>query len=287
MPVHATRFLRYMRGGAQAHLLEGGDGYFYVTKFRDNPQHIRILVNEWIAARLLEYLRIAAPKVAIVELDEPFLARERDVKIRLATREIPVSAGWHFGSRFPGNPDRDAVYDYLPDSLLAQVQNLRHFLGVFVFDKWTGNSDSRQSIFVRQRIREWLDDPEVVPPNVSPLAKGFVALMIDHGYAFDGPHWEFADSPLQGFYFRPMVYRAVRNLNDFEPWLTRVREAPAELFDGILRDVPRQWLPDGDDEAVEQLIEQLYRRRKLVADLIESAVTARSSSFPTWTNGPR
>ena len=276
-----------MRGGAQAHLLEGGDGYFYVTKFRDNPQHIRILVNEWIAARLLEYLRIAAPKVAIVELDEPFLARERDVKIRLSTREIPVSAGWHFGSRFPGNPDRDAVYDYLPDSLLAQVQNLRHFLGVFVFDKWTGNSDSRQSIFVRQRIREWLDDPEVVPSNVSPLAKGFVALMIDHGYAFDGPHWEFADSPLQGFYFRPMVYRSVRNLNDFEPWLTRIREAPAELFDGILRDVPRQWLPEGDDEPVERLIEQLYRRRKLVADLIERAAAARSSYFPSWTNGPR
>ena len=166
MPVHATRFLRHMRGGAQAHLLEGGDGYFYVTKFRDNPQHVRILVNEWIAARLLEYLRIAAPKVAIVELDESFLSREHDVKIRLVAKEMPVSAGWHFGSRFPGHPDRDAVYDYLPDSLLAQVQNLRHFLGVFAFDKWTANSDSRQSIFVRQRIREWLDDPDVATGNL-------------------------------------------------------------------------------------------------------------------------
>ena len=89
MPVHATRFLRHMRGGAQAHLLEGGDGYFYVTKFRENPQHVRILVNEWIAARLLEYLRIAAPKVAIVELDDGALplAAPRDDRV-LETRLV-------------------------------------------------------------------------------------------------------------------------------------------------------------------------------------------------------
>jgi len=285
MLVHATRFLRHMRGGAQAHLLEGGDGYCYVTKFRENPQHVRILVNEWISSRVLEYLRIAAPKVAIVELDEPFLAREPDVKIRLVAKELPVSAGWHFGSRFPGNPDRDAVYDYLPDSLLAQVQNLRHFLAVFAFDKWTANSDSRQAIFVRQRIKEWLDDPDLPARSASPLAKGFVALMIDHGYTFDGPHWEFNDSPMQGFYFRPMVYQGVRKLDDFEPWLTRIREAPAELFDGILRDLPRQWLPGGDETPAERLVEQLYRRRKLVAGLIESSASARPSYFPAWTNG--
>ena len=90
MPVPATRFLRHMRGGAQAHLLEAGDGHFYVTKFRENPQHLRILVNEWIAARLIEYLQIAAPAAAIVELDQSFLARELDVRIRLAARETPV-----------------------------------------------------------------------------------------------------------------------------------------------------------------------------------------------------
>lgn len=285
MLVHATRFLRHMRGGAQAHLLEGGDGHFYVTKFRDNPQHVRILVNEWISSRLLEYLRIAAPKVAIVELDESFLSRESEVKIRLVAKDLPVSTGWHFGSRFPGNPDRDAVYDYLPDSLLSQVQNLRHFLGVFAFDKWTANSDSRQAIFVRQRIKEWLDDPDGSTRDTSPLAKGFIALMIDHGYTFDGPHWEFNDGPLQGFYFRPLVYKGVCKLDDFEPWLTRVREAPAELFDGILRDLPRQWLPDGDEAPVERLVDQLYRRRKIVADLIANSAKSRSSYFPAWTGG--
>jgi hypothetical protein len=33
-----------MRGGAQSHLCDGG-GY-YIVKFQNNPQHIRVLANE-------------------------------------------------------------------------------------------------------------------------------------------------------------------------------------------------------------------------------------------------
>ena len=36
------------------------------------------------------------------------------------------------------------VYDFLPDSVLHQIENLHEFLGVLVFDKWMGNADSRQ-----------------------------------------------------------------------------------------------------------------------------------------------
>ena len=56
MPIQARRFLRRMRGGAQAHLLEADDGRWYVVKFLENPQHRRILVNEWIAGGILPYV---------------------------------------------------------------------------------------------------------------------------------------------------------------------------------------------------------------------------------------
>ena len=46
MPLTAVRHVRKMRGGAQAHLLEADDGKWYVVKFRNNPQHRRVLVNE-------------------------------------------------------------------------------------------------------------------------------------------------------------------------------------------------------------------------------------------------
>jgi len=37
MPVNARRHVRRMRGGAQSHLIEAGDGHFYVVKFLNNP----------------------------------------------------------------------------------------------------------------------------------------------------------------------------------------------------------------------------------------------------------
>jgi hypothetical protein len=38
-----------MRGGAQAHLMRADDGRFYVVKFQNNPQHLRVPANELLA----------------------------------------------------------------------------------------------------------------------------------------------------------------------------------------------------------------------------------------------
>jgi len=47
--ISAIQHLRPLRGGAQAHLLKASDGACYVTKFQNNPQHIRVLANEMLA----------------------------------------------------------------------------------------------------------------------------------------------------------------------------------------------------------------------------------------------
>ena len=64
MPLTAVRHIRKMRGGAQSHLLEADDGRWYVVKFRNNPQHRRILINEMLSAVFLDYLKISAPVIA-------------------------------------------------------------------------------------------------------------------------------------------------------------------------------------------------------------------------------
>ncbi|MBI5283158.1 MAG: hypothetical protein HY858_15850 [Candidatus Solibacter usitatus] len=276
MPVHATRLERKMRGGAQAHLLAGDDGNFYVTKFFDNPQHRRILANEWTAAVLLRSLQISAPDVRIISLSGEFLAAESGVCYQLGPGRAPVSPGWHFGSAFPGNPHTDAVYDYLPDTLLASVVNLPDFLGALVFDKWTANSDSRQAIFFRRRIRQWLN-----MPGAEPNRKGFIAQMVDHGYVFDGPHWTFNDSPLQGLYFRPLVYEPVRSLDDFQPWLDRACHCSPSAGDEILRLMPPDWI-SGEEAEFERLIERLFERRRRIPDLLLATVRARPHLFPNW-----
>jgi hypothetical protein len=277
MPLTAVRQVRKMRGGAQAHLLEADDGCWYVVKFRNNPQHRRILVNELLSSAFLDYLKITAPETALVELSPSFLAANAEIHISLGSRRIDIEPGWHFGSRYPGDPSRTAVYDFLPDALLPQVVNLEDFRAILVFDKWVGNADGRQSVFYRAMVRR--GDPGSTPGTGG--RPGFVARMIDHGFAFNGPNWDFPESPLQGLYARRLVYDSVRSLDDFQPWLDQVISFPEEVIDRAWKRIPRDWI-DGEEDALDQLLGRLYERRKRVPELIAACRGARTNPFPNW-----
>ncbi len=276
MPIAARRLIRKMRGGAQAHLIEAADGHCYVVKVRNNPQHRRILVNEWISSVFLHYLGIATPEVAIIEIGAEFLRENPEVYLQLGTGRREIETGWHFGSRYPGDPARSVVYDFLPDTILEKVENLEEFRGALAFDKWMGNADSRQAIFFRARLRDWL------PGSAShPLRLGFVAQMVDNGFAFEGPHWRFGDSPIQGLYFRPLVYQSARGLQDFQPWLDRIVNFPEEIVDQAVRELPPSWI-EGEDAELEAVLEKLMTRRRRVPDLLDASRTRRGDPFPMW-----
>ncbi len=259
--------IRKMRGGAQAHLLETDDGFF-VVKFRCNPQHRRILVNEWVSSVFLNYLQIASPEVALIEVTPEFLQDNPTVAIQLGATNFPVQPGWHFGSRYPGDPARTPVYDFVPDALLEQVSNLSDFAACLVFDKWMANADGRQCVFFRARLKE-------------SRKMGFVAMMIDHGFVFNGPHWDFPDSPVQGIYQRRSVYDSVRSIESFQPWLDRVVHFPVSVVDQALREIPPQWMA-GEEKQLEKLLEKLMRRCRRVPDLISDARLAKMNPFPNW-----
>jgi hypothetical protein len=276
MPTDARRLIRKMRGGAQAHLLEAADGHAYVVKFLNNPQHRRILINEWIASTFLNYLGIASPAAAMVRISDDFLAANPEVHFQLGTRHELPQTGWHFGSRFPGSPSTNTVYDFLPDGILETIENLPDFLGALAFDKWMGNADARQSIFFRARLKEWIPDSEA-----HALKMGYVAQMIDNGYVFGGPHWQFNDSAIQGLYFRPHVYKNVSGLADFDPWLSRIVNFPKEIVDQAVKSIPPAWLA-GEEEALEVLLGRLMKRRARVPDLIEDSRGGMVNLFPKW-----
>lgn len=264
-----------MRGGAQAHLLETEDGAFYVVKFLGNPQHRRILVNEWVASVVLRYLQIASPEVALIEITAPFLAANPDVSLQLGQRKIPVEPGWHFGSRYPGDPAVTAVYDFVPDALLAQIDNLPDFAGCFVFDKWMANADGRQSVFHRAELKT------LAAGGNSPRRMGFRALMIDHGFVFNGPHWDFPESAVQGVYPRRSVYDHITSVDSFQPWLDRVTHFPTAVIDQAFREIPPQWTA-GEEAELEQVLERLLRRCRRVPDLIHDARNSKSNPFVNW-----
>jgi len=130
--------------------MRSDDNAYYIVKFQNNPQHLRILANEMLATRLGARLGIAVPQVEVIDVRPELIANTPELSIQLGLGSTPCAAGKQFGSQFPGHPTRLAVYDFLPDERLEGVTNLADFLGVLVLDKWTCNTNGRQAIFFRE-----------------------------------------------------------------------------------------------------------------------------------------
>ncbi len=253
---NAARLIRKMRGGSQAHLIETKRGTQYVVKFQNNPQHRRILINEWITTSILQHLNIPTPPINEINLSTIFLRENPKIHIQLGFKEIQPEPGEHFGSLYFKNK---AIFDFLPDFLLHKIRNFQDFYGILVVDKWLGNVDSRQAIFVRRRNH-------------------YLAKMIDHGYMFGGGEWNFTDAPRHGLYFRPEIYKDVRSIDDFQPWLEKVKNFPETELLRIMRSVPAAWL-QGDEDALFRLVDRLIVRRSQTERLI---LDLKDTLFPQW-----
>lgn len=286
----AIEHVRRMRGGAQAHLMRCDDGGYYIVKFQNNPQHLRVLANEMLATRLAARLGLCVPQVEVVEVRPELIAYTSDMVIQLGVGRMPCLAGKQFGSQFPGHPAHLTVHDFLPDEQLGEVRNLHDFLGVLVFDKWTCNTNGRQAIFFREPDDQ-APEPNAAPyaapyvtpaPNAARCVAPYVAMMIDHGFCFNAGEWDFPDAPLRGLYARHRVYQDVTGMDAFQPWLDRLDKHMTEAALGEeAGHIPPEWYAD-DWTALEQLIERLYARRKRVPELILSARNSGRLPFPNW-----
>ena len=275
----AVEHVRRMRGGAQAQLMRCDDGAYYIVKFQNNPQHLRILANEMLATRLAARLGLVVPQVEVVEVRPEIIAYTPDLVMQLGLGRKPCAAGKQFGSQFPGHPARMAVHDFLPDEQLAAVGNLADFLGVLVFDKWTCNTNGRQAIFFRDPGGDSGAADSTAPGDT---ALGYTAMMIDFGFCFNAGEWDFPDAPLRGLYARQRVYAGVCGMEAFEPWLARLENQITERVLGEeAAQMPPEWY-GGDWNALERLLERLYSRRQRVRELILSARNSGREPFPNW-----
>jgi hypothetical protein len=152
------------------------------------------------------------------------------------------------------------------------VANLEDFRAILVFDKWVGNADGRQCVFYRAMVRR---------NDSAGGHASFVARMIDHGYAFNGPNWDFPESAVQGLYARKLVYDAVRSLDDLQPWLDQMVHFPEEVIDLAWKSIPPDWV-EGEEDALDRLLEHLFERRARLPALIEACRESRINPFPNW-----
>jgi len=265
--VLAVQGIRRMRGGAQAQLMLASDGNFYVVKFKNNPQHMRVLANELIASKLAEKIGLSVPQTDVVEVTEWLIANSPELRIEEGSRRELCSAGLNFGSRYVGGLMPGQTVDYLPEERLREVRNIAEFAGMLVIDKWTCNSNGRQAVFEKR-----------------PRERKYRATFVDQGFCFHAGEWSFPDAALRGVYARNTVYAGVTGWASFEPWLTLVEEMPAEALWQIAEGVPAEWY-GGDIAEVERLMEQLLVRRSRVRELILAFRESNREPFPNWKAG--
>ena len=168
LAVQAIQHIRRMRGGAQGQLMLGADGHAYVVKFRNNPQHQRVLANEFLASKLAKAAGLTAPEVELVDVSEWLVENTPELEVDLGRMRVKCEAGLQFGSRFVGGLMPGQVVDYLPEEQLVEVRNLSEFAGILALDKWTGNANGRQAVFTkRQRERRYQAVFETSRENLS------------------------------------------------------------------------------------------------------------------------
>jgi hypothetical protein len=268
LPLSAVQQIRRMRGGSQSQLIRASDGHFYITKFQGNPQHTRVLANEFLASRLGLSLGLPMPEVAVIYVSDWLIENTPELRFDVAGLGTQCRSGLQLGSRYVVDPEKDMVFDYLPEALmLERTRNLQDFARVLVLDKWAGNADGRQVIFAK-------------PATV----RKYSATFIDQGYCFNAGEWNFPDSALRGTYARNCVYQQVTGWDSFEPVLSRAEQmGNAELWK-LTEGLPEDWWSRyGSASDLARLIETLHQRRSSIRDLITAFRNSTRNPFPNWT----
>jgi hypothetical protein len=255
--VRIERLVRRMRGGSQSYLIQGHNGEFYVAKFMGNPQGNRTLINEWISTQLLAKIGVSTPSLAFLAYDASTVTETPFFTI--GTREIPVVNGLHLGSLCPVNPDKQAIFDFLPHKLLQKTVNLEDFAAMLVMDTFLGQADRRQAIFVRARSGKELS---------------FRAYFIDHGMVFGGSSWHFQNSKTDHFYFDRVIYSTIAIDSLCERTLEQIETFTDTDLNDAATGLPPAWFASGDRDALVSLYSSLKirkaRLRSLIADQLES-----------------
>ena len=263
--ISAVQHLRPLRGGAQSHLLRASDGFCYVTKFQNNPQHIRVLANEMLATNLGLALGLPMPRVEVIEVSDSLIEQTEDLRIDLGGVKIPCRSGRQLGSLYVGCESPGMTFDYLPRELLQRVVKVGDFARLLVLDKWTCNSDGRQAIFGRKTQQ----------------CRRYHATFVDQGYCFNAREWTFPESSLRGAYANNCVYERVMGWEAFEPALNRTEEMDTHAIWRCAADIPEEWY-EGDRDGLHRLVEALHHRRGAIRKLITEFRRSSRNLFPNW-----
>lgn len=235
-------------GSSQPQVLGDVDGDGWMVKPTNNPQGLRVLVNEVVATALAARLGGAVRPFAICDLPD-----------ELATGVLhPDGRPWSSGPAF-GSALLDSAVPLIPD-MLHQAVNRDGLLAVVATDTWLLNLDSRQALSVPMPIG------------------GYMVFCVDFGHTIGAPTWSAADlnsrpDPVE--LCDRNEWKALRARGMAARLANVVESVTDDEITELVEQVPSEWNVSGEERAA--LRAYICRRRPIVASLmrdLESKETA-------------
>ena len=237
----------------------------WVVKFKHNPRHHRLIINEYLGTRLALEVGLTLPAWAPIRVSESLLRKSHDTPSEEGIATFPHSPGIHFG-RIYAPAVRIAglkAIGGLPTDW-KNVLNITEIAGVLAFDAWVSNTNVRQAILLPIEGSRY--------HNLS---------WIDHGNCFGDASWRLDRWHRKPIFTDNPVYRDLTGWSSLQPWLQRIEDIGRSRLLEIAASIPNGWIA-GEEEAVENLIDQLDSRRRRLQTLLIDVIHSNKRAFPKW-----
>lgn len=248
--VIAIQAVRQMKGESRSLLMEDTEHKLWVVKFQNNPQHRRVLVNDYLGSRIAQSIGLTVPSVETI-----FVAGWLEDQYRRSTTacdEEPLRravGGLQFASKYMGGLMPGQVVDSFPGSRMPRLRNGHEFAGIALFDLWLKNKDVRQMVFSR-----------------SARERVYKVAFIDQGHCFGGWQWQLGNvSPHELFIARGSTPVPVKQ-SDYEPWLAKMERFSESTLHDIAEEIPSEWY-EADQCSLARLLSDVMARRQQVCQL--------------------
>lgn len=237
------------------------DGKVYIVKLQNNRLGFKVLVSEFLAAKLGEIMGLCFPPSGIIKINEEML-QETPLLVVLG-----ANAGRHFASQYLEGAE------YVNKDNLCKAINIAEMAGIVLFDHMFHNADrahNRKNLIMRQE-----DD-------------GYKIYAIDNSHLFRSGRWtiDSLNSLRTNFrvYYRHSFGLLLRNClspQDFLPFVEKVSKLSNEHIDNLVQEIPGEWLSD----EVEQ--QELAHFIKIRRDMVEEIWRKLCNNIPKAHGGRR
>ncbi|MNW33493.1 hypothetical protein D3C74_104560 [compost metagenome] len=234
--INASRIAAPIKNGStKPYYIIGEDGNTYAVKFKENPQGIKSIINEYICSELAKILLLPVPEPALVNVSPDFLSIYGKTLGDFIGEE--VTHGFHFGTQ-----KIKKAYAIETGAMIELATNINVISELFIFDLFICNSDRDSN-----------------GGNLLFDAKEKKIVILDHTHAFDlGTIWDAQQlrmrigMPFQllnpnGFVYKKLI-PYVGGFNPFKSILDKLNGMTHEQIWHIIDSVPDEWLLSSEEK---------------------------------------